>query len=89
MSHETLAIAATRLYAWGHDGWGDGWMWFWGGLMVVLWVALVVGAIWLVATRPGQSPPPPTDRAREILAERYARGEIGGDEYRERLGTLR
>jgi uncharacterized membrane protein len=26
--------------------------------------------------------------ARAILRERYARGEIGVDEYRERLGTL-
>jgi uncharacterized membrane protein len=26
--------------------------------------------------------------ARAILAERYARGEIGGDEYRERLPSL-
>lgn len=29
------------------------------------------------------------DRAREILAERFARGEIAGDEYRERLEQLR
>ena len=29
------------------------------------------------------------DRARDILAERYARGEITGEEYRERLEQLR
>jgi uncharacterized membrane protein len=28
------------------------------------------------------------ERARGILAERYARGEIDGDEYRERLAQL-
>jgi uncharacterized membrane protein len=31
----------------------------------------------------------PTDRAREILADRYAQGEIDLEEYRERLGTPR
>jgi len=29
------------------------------------------------------------DRARDILAERYARGELTTDEYRERLEQLR
>ena len=28
------------------------------------------------------------ERAREILAERYARGELSSDEYRERLEHL-
>jgi putative membrane protein len=45
--------------------------------------------VWFVATRSGPRPTAPTDRAREILAERYARGEITGEEYRERLDTLR
>jgi hypothetical protein len=31
----------------------------------------------------------PADRAREILAERYARGELTTEEYRERLEHLR
>jgi uncharacterized membrane protein len=30
-----------------------------------------------------------TDSAEEILGERYARGEITADEYRQRLGVLR
>lgn len=30
----------------------------------------------------------PATRAKEILAERYARGEIGRDEYREKLSDL-
>jgi putative membrane protein len=28
------------------------------------------------------------DRARDILAERFARGELSSDEYRERVGQL-
>jgi putative membrane protein len=28
------------------------------------------------------------DRAKEILAERFARGELSADEYRERLAEL-
>lgn len=33
--------------------------------------------------------PDPNDRAREILAERYARGELTTEEYRERVEQLR
>jgi putative membrane protein len=83
-------VTASTLLAWDHHGWGDvGWMWLWGGLMMVLWVALIVGAVWLLATRPWWRAPPPADRAREILAERYARGEISTEEYHERLDALR
>ena len=32
-------------------------------------------------------PPPPT--AEQVLAERFARGEIDADDYRQRLDTLR
>jgi putative membrane protein len=30
----------------------------------------------------------PLDRARELLAERFARGELTGEEYRQRLDEL-
>lgn len=40
-----------------------------------------------VASPPAPPPAPPT--AEQILADRFARGEIDADEYRQRLDTLR
>ena len=56
-------------------------------LMVLFWAGLIALAVWLVrALFPpiGQPPAPPTERdlsAREILDRRFARGEIGREEY--------
>jgi len=47
------------------------------GLVVLIWRVLLTPSLW---RRP--------DGAMHILRERYARGEIGDDEYRKRLGTL-
>jgi putative membrane protein len=56
---------------------------------MALWAAAIAAVIWLVVrgARPGERSS--ADRARQILAERYARGEISGDEYWERLDQLR
>ncbi len=73
------------------DGWDGGWIWLWGVVMMALFVVLIV---WLVRAGtgpvhpPGPAPRDPTDRAREILAERYARGELSTEEYRERVAEL-
>jgi putative membrane protein len=83
-----IAAIVTDRYGMG-DGDGHGWMWLWGGLMmlsVVVVIGLVVWAI-LRSTQPSVSGP--HDRAREILAERLARGEITPEEYRERAQQLR
>jgi len=59
-------------------GWG---IW---PLVPILLVTLVVIGVYLVSTalRGGGRPPqPPTDRALEILRERYARGEITKEEF--------
>jgi putative membrane protein len=75
---------------WWHDGWG-GW-WF---VMPLITLAFWGGVIWVVVSllRYGPGPTPP-ERARparpeEILAQRYARGEIDDDEYNRRLETLK
>jgi len=74
---------------WGHMGRGDGWMWLWGALMMAFWI-VVVGLVVLWVTRANRTPAPdPHGRAREILSERLARGEITLDEYRERTEALR
>ena len=63
------------------------WIWLLGGLVMAVWLVLIVSVAWLIDTRPGPRPRVPTDRAREILAERLARGEIDAEEYRDRLGA--
>ena len=82
---------------------GDGWMWGgwgWGGwilmslVMVVFW-ALVITAIVLAiryltgGSDPNQVSPSSARAAEDVLAERFARGEIDDDEYRQRMTTLR
>ena len=88
---------------WGNGmGGGMGWgLLFWLLLIVGLVVLVFVLVKALTGgpgggsgggTRQGGTAPPPTgagpSRSREILEERYARGEISTEEYRERLRTL-
>jgi putative membrane protein len=74
---------------WGEDmnAWDVGGMWLWGTLMMATWVAIVAAAFWFVmrAVRGGDR----SSRAREILDERFARGELSPEEYRDRVETLR
>ena len=73
----------------GHmDGWGDGWMWLWGALMMAIVAVAIVLLVRAAARNPRGSSPTGEDRARAILAERYARGELTTEEYRERLDHL-
>jgi len=62
----------------------------WWPIWPFLWLAVIATIVWLVTRRRWSTGRPQSgaDRARDILAERYARGEISGDEYRERLGQL-
>jgi putative membrane protein len=53
-----------------------------------VWLAAIGALVWLVLRRRRGDGPAGVDRAREILAERFARGELTVDEYRERLGQL-
>jgi len=59
--------------------------------MVLLWSLLVLAIAaavrYLGRSRQESSPPPAS--AEQVLAERFARGEIDADEYRQRLDTLR
>ena len=79
---------------------GGGWMWVFGGLMTVAVVVLIGAVGWAViaATNRGNRGPtaagasPAEDggrtRTRQVLDERYARGEMTSEEYTERLHTL-
>lgn len=70
---------------WGYAGMGIG---------IVLVCALVIGGIIAVVTfatgdqRYPQTPPPEAPSAEQLLAARFARGEISETEYRERLAVL-
>jgi putative membrane protein len=60
--------------------------------MVLFWVVLVLAialAVRYLDRRRDESPPPPPPTAEQVLAGRFARGEIEADEYRQRLDTLR
>ena len=65
-------------------GWDGGGPWFL--LFPILWIGLAVTAflVWR-----GRSDQRRTGSAEEILAERYARGEISADELRQRRDVLR
>ena len=67
--------------------WHDGWWWMMMPLMVVFWGAVAWFLVSLVRDRSPRADD--TGRAERILAERYARGEIGADDYRGRLEDLR
>lgn len=77
------ALAALPLLTHDPDGWGRPWWPLW----LLFWAALVGTVVWLVVRRSHRGADP-LDRARELLAERYARGELTGVEYRERLDGL-
>ncbi len=87
------------MYWYGH---GMGWDWGWGLMTFAFWALVVVAVVFLIRyfsrsgehrpPGPGSYGPPPgaaRDSAEQVLAERYARGEIDAEEYRRRLATLR
>ena len=71
----------------GYYGLSDGW--FGMGLWWLLLVALVVALGVLAFRRAGSdNPSAPRETARDILDKRYARGEIGRDEYEQKKRDL-
>ena len=74
-SHTLALLAADGPHAW--------WPLVW-----LVWLAVVAGVLFVFARRrPWRRPAGP--RPEDILGERYARGEISADEYRERREILR
>lgn len=66
--------------------WGWGWMTL-AWLFSILVVALVVWAVWAIARR-GTGPSVRGGGAVALLEERFARGDISQEEYRERRELL-
>jgi putative membrane protein len=76
--------------------WGNG-MGGWGYVlmtvsMLLFWGLLIAGVVLLVRYLGGDRRQPPSTTAgpdpRSLLAERFARGEINEDDYRQRLKVL-
>ena len=93
------ALAQWRGYEGWHMGpgmmgdWGMGW--FGGIFMIVFWILLIIGLVflikWLVQSTKGDSGSSPrgaSSNALEILRERYARGEINKQEFEEKKRDL-
>lgn len=79
---------------WGEMG-SMGWGWGWGMLgavhMILWWVLIVLGIVvlgkWLFAGK-GNDGRGGGARALDILKERYAKGEIGKDEFEQKKRDL-
>lgn len=81
----TTILAATQSVptdAWGHGGWG-----WWFPFGFIFWLGLTALVVSLVM-RVNRPQPSRAKGARDILAERFARGEINPEEYEERLSHL-
>jgi putative membrane protein len=79
---------------WGY-GWDMGWMWLFVPLTLIGIVLLVLLAVRLVGggvSRGGPAGPSTgvggRSRARQILDERFARGDLTAEQYREQLHVL-
>ena len=75
-----------------HDGWGPGAWIAMAIVMLVFWTVVVAAIIAFVRSdhshRPGHVAGRADDPER-IIAERFARGEIDADEYKQRRDLLR
>ena len=73
-------------------GFSDGWSW-WGWLLMMVGMVGFWGlVVWLVVSlvrSPGTSGPSEGRIAEQLLAERFAAGDIDESEYRARLDALR
>lgn len=81
-----------------NDGWGAGGWIAMSLMMVVFWGGLIALVVWLVRSSQHQHgyqdqhlanhPVDPTQRGEELLAERFARGEIDEEEFTRRRELL-
>ena len=86
-----LAQYGPRGDGWGPHmmgGWGMGWM---GGIMMfAIWALIIVGGVflirWLIQASKGQGRA--SGGALEILNQRYARGEIDGEQFKRMKAEL-
>ncbi len=69
----------------GFGGFGFGWI-----FMVIFWIAVIAGVVYLVKLILGNSSPKEhNDTAVDILRQRFAAGEINRDEFDRRMRLLK
>ncbi|WP_436791298.1 SHOCT domain-containing protein [Yinghuangia sp. YIM S10712] len=99
----SLAAAGSALAYRGDHMDDNDWMWVFGPLMMAVWLALLAVLVWWLVTLANRKSGSAKDTAdhtahpahtapmtpEEVLAMRFARGEIGAAEYREALEHLR
>lgn len=69
----------------GDWGWGTG---FGGFFMILFWALVILGIVKWLAGSSGMGGTPPSKSARQILEERYARGEIDREEFEQKKRDL-
>jgi putative membrane protein len=82
----SMALGLTSIVA-SMGGGGEHW-WVVAPFFWALWVA-VIGTVLFLVLRGRSRRWHGDERAKAILAERFARGEISSEEFRERLEALR
>ncbi len=88
------ALADTRqTESWGHHGmmWNGGMHWIMGPIMMLLFLIVAVAVVALVIRWIGGTPhsaQTSSSPARRILEERFARGEIDEDEFKNKKRAL-
>jgi putative membrane protein len=58
-------------------------------LFGILWLVAIGAAVFFITRTLRPRERSGSERARDVLAERYARGEVSTEEYRERMTHLR
>lgn len=71
------------------EGWQHmtGWGWGWMVLGWLFWLSIIALVVWSVARFSGGTPRRPDPD--EVLAERFARGELSTEEFEEQRAALR
>lgn len=88
-------MCGNGMWQLGYGGWGWG-GWMLTAIVLTVFFALVITAVVAAVRYPGgpghgsvRHSPPPGRRPEDILAERFARGEIDDEDYRRRVALLR
>jgi putative membrane protein len=80
------AAAEERVYEWSWTMHPMAWVWSaWGAgmllMMVLFWALIIAGIVLALRWLSRLGTPPRSDAALDILRQRYARGEIGREEF--------